>query len=77
MKPIQLENRLIQFVIDIILVSKTSDTSFASEHSAKQLSISATTATLNYSESGSGALTRDFLYKIKICLKELRESYIS
>ncbi len=37
MKPNQLEERLIQFAINIILVCKKIDKSFASEHLAKQL----------------------------------------
>ncbi|WP_417238870.1 four helix bundle protein [Bizionia sp.] len=77
MKPIQLEDRLIQFAIDIILVSKTIDKSFASEHLAKQLIRSAISAALNYGEARSGESTRDFLHKMKICLKELRESHIN
>ncbi|EGV44701.1 four helix bundle protein [Bizionia argentinensis JUB59] len=77
MKPIQLEDRLIQFVIDVILVSRKIDESFASEHLAKQLIRSSTSAALNYGEARSGESTRDFLHKMKICLKELRECYIN
>jgi|TARA_R100000963_G_C4563708_1_gene51485 four helix bundle protein len=72
MKPNQLEERLIQFAIDAILVCKTVDNSFASEHLAKQLIRSATSVALNYAEAQSGESTRDFLHKLKICLKELR-----
>jgi len=77
MKPNQLEERLIQFSVDIILLSKTIDKSFASEHLAKQLIRSVTSSALNYGEARSGESTRDFLHKMKICLKELRESYIN
>lgn len=77
MKPIQLEDRLIQFAIDVILVSKKIDESFASEHLAKQLIRSSTSAALNYGEARSGESTRDFLHKMKICLKELRECIIN
>lgn len=77
MKPNQLEERLIQFAIDIILVCKKIDKSFASEHLAKQLIRSATSSTLNYGEARSGESTNDFLHKMKICLKELRESLIN
>jgi four helix bundle protein len=77
MKPNQLEERLIQFSIDIILLCKTIDKSFASEHLAKQLIRSATSSALNYGEARSGESTRDFLHKMKICLKELRESFIN
>jgi four helix bundle protein len=77
MKPNQLEERLIQFAIDIILVCKKIDKSFTSEHLAKQLIRSATSSALNYGEARSGESTNDFLHKMKICLKELRESLIN
>lgn len=77
MRPIQLEDRLIQFAIDVILVCKKIDISFASEHLAKQLIRSSTSAALNYGEARSGESTRDFLHKMKICLKELRECLIN
>ena len=77
MKPNQLEDRLIQFAIDVILICKKIDSSFASEHLAKQLIRSATSAALNYGEARGGESTRDFLHKMKICLKELRECLIN
>lgn len=77
MRPNQLEDRLIQFAIDIIVVCKSMDKSFASEHLAKQLIRYATSSALNYGEARSGESTRDFLHKMKICLKELRECFIN
>ena len=77
MKPNQLEERLIQFAIDVILNCKNIDSSFAAGHLAKQLIRSATSSALNYGEARSGESTNDFLHKMKICLKELRESYIN
>lgn len=77
MKPNQLEDRLIQFAIDVIILCKSIDKSFASEHLAKQLIRSATSSALNYGEARSGESTRDFLHKMKICLKELRECLIN
>ena len=77
MRPIQLEDRLIQFAVDVILLCKKIDKSFASEHLAKQLIRSTTSSALNYGEARSGESTRDFLHKMKICLKELRESMIN
>jgi len=77
MKANQLEERLIQFAIDVILLCKKIDKSFASEHLAKQLIRSATSSALNYGEARGGESTKDFLHKMKICLKELRESMIN
>ena len=69
MKPNQLENRLIQFAVDIIILSKSIDQSFASQHLTKQLIRSSTSVALNYGEARSGESTKDFLHKMKICLK--------
>ncbi|WP_339756009.1 four helix bundle protein [uncultured Winogradskyella sp.] len=77
MKPNQLEERLTQYAIDVIRLCKKIDKSFASEHLAKQLIRSSTSSALNYGEARSGESTRDFLHKMKICLKELRESFIN
>lgn len=77
MKANNLEDRLIQFAIDIILITKRIDNSFAAQHLAKQLIRSATSSALNYGEAQSGETTRDFLHKMKICLKELRESHVN
>ena len=77
MKPNQLEERLIKFAVDIILLCKTMDRSFASEHLTKQLIRSSTSVALNYGEARSAESTKDFLHKMKISLKELRESYVN
>lgn len=77
MKPNQLEERLIKFAVDIILLCKTMDRSFASEHLTKQLIRSSTSVVLNYGEARSAESTKDFLHKMKISLKELRESYVN
>lgn len=77
MKSGDLESRLVQFSIDIILLCKKLDTSFAAEHLAKQLIRSSTSSALNYGEARAGESTKDFLHKMKICLKELRESLVN
>lgn len=50
---------------------------FASEHLIKQLIRSVTSAALNYGEAQSAESRRDFVHKMKICLKELRESQVN
>lgn len=77
MKPNQLEERLIKYAVDFILLYKTMENSFASEHLTKQLIRSSTSVALNYGEARSEESTRDFLHKMKISLKELRESYVN
>lgn len=77
MKPNDLEKRLIQFSVNVISLHKSLDSSFASEHLIKQLIRSATSVALNYGEARSGESSKDFLHKMKICLKELRECYVN
>lgn len=77
MKANQLEDRLIQFAIDVIVMCKKIESGFAAEHPAKQLIRSATSSALNYGEARSAESNRDFLHKMKICLKELRECMIN
>ncbi|MEZ4778882.1 MAG: four helix bundle protein [Flavobacteriaceae bacterium] len=77
MKATDLENRLIDFSVKVIALCKMMDISFASEHLAKQLIRSATSAALNYGEARSGESTKDFLHKMKISLKELRECLVN
>ncbi|MEZ4792725.1 MAG: four helix bundle protein [Gelidibacter sp.] len=72
-----LEERLIQFAVDVILICGKIDANFASQHLSKQLIRSATSSALNYGEAQSAESTRDFLHKMKICLKELRESLVN
>lgn len=72
-----LENRLIQFAISTILLCKKKEFSFAAEYLSKQMVRSATAVALNYGEARSAESTRDFLHKMKICLKELREFFIN
>ncbi|MEZ4801835.1 MAG: four helix bundle protein [Gelidibacter sp.] len=72
-----LEERLIQFAVDVILICGKIDGSFASQHLSKQLIRSATASALNYGEAQSAESARDFLHKMKLCLKELRESLVN
>ena len=43
----------------------------------KQLIRSATSSALNYGEAQAAESKRDFIHKMNICLKELRESQIN
>jgi four helix bundle protein len=73
-----IETRLIQFSVDIINVADYSmNNSFAVNHLCKQLIRSATAAALNYGEAQSAESHKDFLHKMKIALKELRESMVN
>ena len=71
-----LEERLISFAVLIIEIVEKMTDSKAAIHLAGQLLRSGTSPALNYGEAQSGESRRDFIHKIKIVLKELRESNI-
>ncbi|MBI5326190.1 MAG: four helix bundle protein [Ignavibacteriae bacterium] len=71
----ELEERLINFSVLIIEITKTMPDTKAGAYLAGQLLRSGTSPALNYGEAQSGESRRDFIHKIKIVLKELRESY--
>ena len=72
-----LEDRLIQFSVNVILISDKKEENYSNYHLSKQLIRSATSAALNYGEAQSAESSRDFIHKMKLCLKELRESLVN
>ena len=76
MNKYQLESRLIEFSVSIIRLSRKMKNSYVARHLSSQLVRSGTSVSLNYGEAMSGESRRDFIHKLKIILKELRESYI-
>jgi four helix bundle protein len=74
-KKYDLEDRLIDFAVSIIeFVENLLDTKSAN-HLGGQLLRSGTSPSLNYGEARGGESKADFIHKMKVCLKELRESY--
>jgi len=74
-KKYDLEDRLIDFAVAIInFVEKLPNTKSAN-HLGSQLLRSGTSPSLNYGEARSAESRNDFIHKMKVCLKELRESY--
>ncbi len=71
-----LEERLIWFSVRIIELSGFLNKSIAGNHLNKQLIRSATSPALNYGEAQAVESTKDFIHKMGICLKELRETFI-
>jgi len=72
-----LQKRLISFSAMIISKRFLDMENFASQHLNKQLIRSATAAALNYGEAQSAESRRDFIHKMRLSLKELRESQIN
>lgn len=72
-----IEDRLIDFSVYIIKIVEKSSSSKSSNHMFNQLIRSGTSPALNYGEAQSGEYRKDFIHKMKICLKELRETKIN
>ena len=70
-----LEERLIDFAANVILFTNEIEKSFAGNHLLGQITRSSTSPALNYGEAQSGESSRDFIHKMGICLKELRETF--
>jgi four helix bundle protein len=70
-----LDERLINFADMIIDISEALPKTFAGNHIAGQLIRSGTAPALNYGEAQSAESRSDFIHKMKISAKELRETY--
>ena len=76
MIPQELEDRLIDFAVAIIGVTEALPNTKAASHVAGQLIRSGTSPAPNYGEARSAESRKDFIHKMKISLKELRETMI-
>jgi four helix bundle protein len=76
MKAQELEDRLIDFAVMVIDIVEALPNSKAGNHIAGQLVRSGTSPAPNYGEARSAESRKDFIHKMKISLKELRETLI-
>ncbi len=76
-KSYNLQDRLVTFSALIISNMNILKKGFATEHLIKQLIRSATSSALNYGEAQGAESKKDFIHKMRICLKELRESQVN
>jgi len=70
-----LDERLIDFASNIIDVSESLPPTIGGKHIAGQLVRSGTAPALHYGEAQGAGSRRDFIHKIKVGLKELREPF--
>ena len=75
-KKFDLEERLINFSVLILKISESMPKTRTGNHLSGQLVRSGTSASLNYGEAQAGESRKDFIHKIKIVLKELRETLV-
>jgi four helix bundle protein len=71
-----LEDRLIDFAVRIIRIAESLPKTKIGNHIAGQLIRCGTSPAPNYGEAQSAESRSDFIHKIKICLKELRETKV-
>jgi four helix bundle protein len=76
MKP-QLQRRLVRFSAQIVGVDKHLTPCFASRHLYAQILRSATSAALNYGEAQTAESRKDFIHKLGVTLKELKETEVN
>jgi four helix bundle protein len=75
-KKYDLEDRLIDFAVRIIKVAGSLPKTKVGNHIAGQLIRCGTASAPNYGEAQGAESRSDFIHKMKICLKELRETKV-
>lgn len=76
MKKFDLEERLIDYSVQIVKIASELPKLKVGNHLSGQLIRSGTSVSLNYGEVQSAESRKDFIHKIKVILKELRETLI-
>lgn len=71
-----LQDRLVNFAVEIVLLCDKIPRSFGCAHIAKQLARSGTAPPAHYAEARGAESDVDFLHKLKLCIKELNESQV-
>ncbi len=75
MRTNDLEERVIDFAVFIIDIIEDVKKTYSGTYYGNQLIRSSGSPALNYGEARSAESHKDFVHKMGICLKELRESY--
>ncbi|HYA41769.1 MAG TPA: four helix bundle protein [Syntrophobacteraceae bacterium] len=71
-----LEDRLIEFGVQIIRLAESLPKTIAGNHISCQIVRSGTSPAPNYGEAQGAESRSDFIHKMRICLKELRETRV-
>jgi len=71
-----LEDRLIEFAVRTIILIESLPKTKVGKHVGGQLLRSGTSPAPNYGEAQGAESRSDFIHKMKICLKELRETRV-
>jgi four helix bundle protein len=76
-KKYDLEERLVKFAVMITTLAESLPESYVGKYISGQIIRSGISPALNYGEAKSAESINDFIHKMKISLKELRETFIS
>ena len=71
-----IQERLINFAVAVIKLSDSLPNSFKGNHIKKQIIRCCTASAANYGEGKSAESRQDFIHKLKLALKELRETSV-
>jgi four helix bundle protein len=69
-----LEDRLLDFAVDVVELTESLPNTRAGNHIAGQLLRCGTSLLSNHGEVEAAESRKDFLHKLRVCLKELRET---
>jgi len=75
-KEYNLQDRMIGYAVQIIHFSEELPETRTGRHISSQILRSGTSPASNYGEAQSAESRADFVHKLKVALKELRETYI-
>ena len=71
-----LEDRLIDFALLVNRIIELLPNTYLGRNLSGQLTRSSTSPALNYGEAQAASSTKDYIHKMRICLKELRETNV-
>lgn len=77
MKKYDLQQRLIEFSSSILDLSEKLPPHYAGTYLAKQIIRSGISPALNYGEAQAAESKADFIHKMRLCQKELRETQVN
>lgn len=77
MNKFDLEERLIKFAVNVIELANSLPKSPIGIHLQGQIVRSSTSPALNYGEAQGAESRKDFIHKMSIGLKELRETFVA
>jgi four helix bundle protein len=72
----QLQERLVAFAAEVCTHAKQVPRDRATDHIIEQVVRAAASPAANYAEARAAQSRRDFIHKMGICLKELRETQV-